>query len=338
MGILSGLFSKIQKKETTQPEPVIVGEPIEQPLKELTQEEKNYRLLNAVINENQDEALKMLASGANPNFESRGNGTVILRLADSIAHPKEGFDPKVVFDAAIKAGLDLNKQNSEGLTPLMQIAHGGLGVKTVEQFMQWGHGRINHDLPLKEGYTAGEFVKDHLYRMVYGPTRWGYMKKLGANKRTDIDVAERLDAIDSMVKSWDMLHAVIRGDQAEALKMLNEGANPNYVSPVNGTLIEQLAKTYDNQNNSIDQKAIFEAALDKELEVNLYDRFRGHTPMTALLEKGVSDKALNGILQLVGDHLDKSAMDQRGKTVESYLKDRQIISISLAKKHSSNIR
>jgi hypothetical protein len=42
------------------------------------------------------------------------------------------------------------------------------------------------------------------------------------------------------------------------------------------------------------------------------------------------------MLQLLDKHLDKEATDMKGKTVESYLQDRQNLSIAMMKKHSGN--
>ena len=277
----------------------------------------------AVIYEKQEKALKMLAEGADPNYEDRGNGSVILRLAHSIMRPKEGFDTKKVFDAAIDAGLDLNKENKEGLTPLMQIAGDGLGHKTVEQVMQWGYGRIDENKVTQNGEVANEIVKSHLYRMQYGPNRWREMKKIEAGSVRDRDIAWEVNEIDNMVKSWKMIHAVMRGDQAETLKLLNEGANPNHISPVNGTFVEQMAKAIDKPKNGFDVETVFDAAVQKGLDVNRYDRYSGHTPITAMISKGVSDIALNGILRMAGGAVDMASMDSKGKTVEQYLKERQ---------------
>ena len=335
MGILSNFFKKQEQKNTTAQE--VQAAPVIESPKPLTQDEKNHELLMAVIYEDQDKALKMLSEGADPNYEDRGNGSVILRLAYSIMRPKEGFDTKKVFDAAIDAGLDMNKENKEGLTPLMQIAGDGLGHKTVEQVMQWGYGRIDENKVTSKGEVASEFVKSHVYRMQYGPNRWRAMKKIEAGSVRDKDIAWEVNEVDSMVKSWKMIHAVMRGDQAGALKLLNDGANPNHISPANGTFVEQMAKAIDNPKNGFDVETVFNAAVQKGLDINRYDRYSGHTPITAMISKGVSDIALNGILRMSNGAVDMESMDSKGKTVEQYLKERQEkqMAFFMAKKHSN---
>ena len=321
MGIFSKFFKKQDQKKAMESE--VQATPIVETPKPLTQDEKNYELLRAVIYENEEKALKMLSEGADPNYEDRGNGSVILRLSYSIFRPKEGFDTKKVFDAAMKAGLDLNKENKEGLTPLMQIAGDGLGHKIVEQIMQWGYGHIDENKVTKNGEVASEFVKSHLYRMKYGSSRWSAMKKIEAGRVRNKDIERELNEVDNMVKSWKMIHAVMRGDQEETLKLLNEGANPNCISPVNGTFVEQLAGAIDNPKDGFDVNTVFDVAIQKGLDVNRYDGYSGHTPITAMISKGVSDMALNGILKMADKVIDMNAMDSKGKTVEQYLKERQ---------------
>ena len=171
--------------------------------------------------------------------------------------------------------------------------------------------------------------------MKYGVSRWLEMKKDQKRNIKDSSIAWEVEDIEQTVKSWKMIHAVMRGDQEETLRLLNEGTDPNRISPANGTLVEQLAKAIDNPKDGFDVKAVFDAAVQKGLDVNRYDRYSGHTPITAMISKGVSDIALNGILKMAGEAVDMNAMDSKGKTVDQYLKDRQEkqMAFFMAKKH-----
>lgn len=337
MGLLSDLFSKISKK-TEQSEYVQkTQETVVEVPKELTQEEKDDAFLWALCDLDQKKALEMLAAGANPNHERRDTGSAVLRLAYEFARPNDKFDAQVVFDAAIKAGLDLNKKDRDGLTAIARIAGDGLGFSAVEKIMELGHGRIDYNIPVEDGKTTGEYMESHLYRMRFGPNNWRAMEGLGDKKRDDAFFTEGLDEISSMVKTWKMLHAVKRGDQKEALKMIKEGANVNvdttYTS--NGTLVEQLAKAIENPKEGFDPKVVFDAAIEKGLDLNL-PLYQGRTPITEMVQKGISYKGLTMFIEMAKDHIDMKTPDGQGKSVESCLKEKQQgFSLVMAKRYGS---
>ena len=336
MGMLSILFDKMMKtpkKEVFEEDP---KQPVVEIPKKLTQEEKDDAFLWALCDLDQKKALEMLASGANPNYERRDTGSAVLRLAYEFARPNDKFDAVAVFEAAMKAGLDLNKKDRDGLTAIARIAGDGLGFAAVEKMMQLGRGHIDYDIPVQDGKTTGEYMESHLYRMRFGPNNWRAMERFGDKKRDDAFFAEGLDEISSMVKSWKMLHAVIRGDQAEALKMLNEGANPNVFSVVNGTLVEQLARAIEKPKEGFNPKVIFDAAVDKGLDVNEFYGRKGFSAVISAIERGVSERGLKGFLDMAGDKVDMNATDKDGKTLDSYIKERQgNFAAIVAKRYSS---
>lgn len=323
MSIWSNLFNKMVKTPEENVVQNTTQEPVVEAPKELTQEEKDYLFLNALCNLDQKTALEMLAIGADPNCERRNTGSAVSRFADALTNPNDKFDAQVVFEAAIQAGLDLNKKDSEGLTAMARVAGNGLGFAAVEKMMQLGHGHIDYDIPVQDGKTTGEYMESHLYRMRFGENNWLAMERLGDKKRNDDFFAVRLDEISSTVKSWKMLHAVIRGDQDEALKMLNEGANPNIFSVVNGTMVEQLARAIENPKEGFDPKIVFDAAVDKGLDVNEFYGRKGFSAVISAIERGVSERGLKGFLDMAGDKVDMNATDKTGKTLESYLQERK---------------
>ncbi|MBR5130198.1 MAG: hypothetical protein IKV03_03135 [Alphaproteobacteria bacterium] len=338
MGVWSNLFNKLTKTSEENVVQNTIQEPVVEVKKELTQEEKDNAFLWALCDLDQKKALEMLAAGANPNYERRDTGSAVSRFAYEFAHPNDKFDAQAVFKAAIKAGLDLNKKDRDGLTAIARIAGDGLGFAAVEKMMQLGHGRIDYDIPVQDCKTTGEYMESHLYRMRFGPNNWRAMEQLGDKKRDDAFFAEGLDEISSMVKSWKMLHAVMRGDQAGALKMLNEGANPNVFSIVNGTLVEQLARTIESPKEGFDPKVVFDAAVDKGLDVNEFNGHKGYSSVISAIERGISERGLKGFLNMAGDKVDMNATDKDGKTLESYMKSRQAhFAATVAKRYGRKV-
>lgn len=323
MGIWSNLFGKISKTSEEKGEQNTVTAPVVEVPRELTQEEKDDAFIFALCDRDQKTALEMLAAGANPNYERRDTGSAVLRLAYELERPDEKFDSLAVFDAAMKAGLDLNKKDRDGLTAMARIAGDGLGFSVVEKMMQLGHGHIDYDIPVKDGKTTGEYMESHLYRMRFGPVDWREMERLGDKKRDDSVYAYNLDTISSTVKFWKMMHAVMRGDQEGALEMLNDGANPNGFSSVNGTLIEQLGRAIENPKEGFDPKVIFEAAVDKGLDLNEFYGRKGFSAVISAIDRGISERGLKGILDMAGDRVDMNATDKSGKTLGSYMQERQ---------------
>jgi len=82
-----------------------------------TPEQKTVRVRELLLNNNGEEAAKLLNAGADP-FDTDAQGVTLLHLAAS-----RGLHPAAT--ALVAKGVDVNARTKDGLTPLYEAVAGG---------------------------------------------------------------------------------------------------------------------------------------------------------------------------------------------------------------------